>query len=77
MKKAIQETLDIHQAAEAAGLLYSSYKEKQDIECPLCNNFKCAWCPWVIFEGHVCSPSEYDWYEASVARLTSWLDICS
>jgi hypothetical protein len=88
MKKAIQETLDIHHAANKAGISYVEYRE---FGCPLCiysskiNNLlggeiypgsRCTRCPWIIFEGYICRLNEYNDYGASVARLTSWLEKC-
>ena len=79
MKKAIQETLDLHHFAEAPGLSYSEYTKVKEIDCPLCllyiDKF-CSKCPWKIFEGRRCSYTEYNDYKASVARLTSWLEKC-
>jgi hypothetical protein len=80
MKKAIQETLDLHHAAEVAGMSYVDYKEEKDILCPLCQYYICSigckGCPWTIFEGLTCSDAEYNNYGASVLRLTNWLEKC-
>jgi hypothetical protein len=79
MKKAIQETLGLHHAASAAAMTYSEYKEEYSLLCPLCaysKEFDCSDCPWKIFEGSMCDSYEYDDYEASVLRLTSWLEKC-
>jgi hypothetical protein len=82
MKQAIQETLGIHHAAEAAGMLYSEHREDQNLRCPLCVYAKkysdsCAMCPWVAFEGELCSSLRYNSYIDSIPRLTRWLSKCS
>jgi hypothetical protein len=80
MKKAIQETLDLHHAAEAANMSYVDYKEEKEILCPLCQYYSCSIgckeCPWTIFEDRRCRHYMYNNYGASVLRLTSWLEKC-
>jgi hypothetical protein len=81
MKQAIQETLDLHHAAEAAGMSYYAYKADKKLKCPLCRyskEFDCSDCPWKIFDGQICDSYEYSNYGASVLRLrlTSWLEKC-
>jgi hypothetical protein len=79
MKQAIQETLGLHHAASAAGMTYSEYKDAKKLSCPLCRYSKeihCRDCPWRVLEDQVCDSYEYDDYEASVLRLTSWLEKC-